>query len=58
LPSWNHNLDRIFVTFGKRQKEKQLNIKKVYKTLDDIQGNLAKEETRYKNEVKKCEKEL
>jgi hypothetical protein len=46
------------VTFGKRQKEKQLNIKKVYKTLDDIQGNLAKEETRYKNEVKKCEKEL
>ena len=56
LPSWSHNIDRIFMSFGRHQKDKQAQIKKIYKTLEGIQEAVSKEEGRYKSEVRKYEK--
>ena len=53
MPVWSSNVDRIFRSMGKHQKEKQAQVKKVYKTLDGIYDAINKEESRYKGEMKR-----
>jgi hypothetical protein len=36
LPVWSSNVDRIFMSLGRHQHEKQGQIKKIYKILDGI----------------------
>lgn len=55
---WSSNIDRIFISLGKYQKAKQSQIKKIYKLLEGIEQSIGKEESRYKSEIKKSEKEL
>ena len=56
VPVWSSNVDRIFLSFSKHQKDKQIKMKKVYKTLESIHDSINKEEGRYKGELKKYEK--
>lgn len=56
VPVWSSNVDRIFLSFSKHQKDKQVKMKKAYKTLENIYDAINKEEGRYKGELKKYEK--
>ena len=42
-PVWSSNVDRIFLSFGKHQKDKQNQTKKIYKTLEAIHDSISKE---------------
>ena len=58
MPSWCNNVDRVLLSMSRIQKDKRSRIKNMYKTLDNIQGEMKREEEKYMGELKREEKEL
>lgn len=58
MPSWSSNIDRIFISLSQHQQSKQNQVKTILKTLEQIEESLKKEESRYKGEIKKAEKDI